>query len=718
MTTIAQLPAASSVGAGDLLPISQGGLLYSATVSQLTADLQPVINVPSGELLGRVSIGAGEPESVTVGNGLTLSSGAVVATGADHAGFPVQAALGLSDDVVINASTGPGLLPVTALRGLFSAGSGVSIDTNGTIAVTVSSIAGPEGPEGPAGPQGPTGPAGPAGSMGAGLVGPAVGTSTSSVGASDYVPLWQNGALAWIPYGQLLAGQTIDELPAAAPVSDSDELLVAQGGNALSMQTFGSVWNYVQGKLPSVQASVVELTADTVLDSTTHNNRLLVASVPVTLTANFENTGPGFICTLINLSAGVVTMGTGISSGSGGTVLPPGAATTLTGISYSGGSLVWWSGIVPNAPTITVGTIGTVSADTAFVVGGGIFNDAPLALDYSTDGGTSWSAAATPVISASAYSFTISGLAAGIYTIQVRDHGNTAVLGVSNSFAVQAPTVTINAVPGTVALNVALDPSGTVSPASSAVQIGLSASATVAPTSWVAANVSDGVWSGSLTPAIAGTMYVWVQQVSNTSVEAVSAAISVVQASLSVSAPAIGMVGDALAVTGNVAPVSDAVNIQLAVSDSAAPTSGWTAAVNSGGSITGSLTPAAVGTYYVWAQDPESGLTAVSAAVTVNAAAAVTLGFNNPGGTYPHGSGTIGLNGSISPAQAASVQISLSTSNSTVPTDGWQAASVIDSNTLWAVFYTTPAAAGNYYIWAQTTAGAATAVSDFTISVT
>ncbi len=718
MTTIAQLPAASAVGAGDLLPVSQDGLVYAATVAQLTAGLQTVISVPSGALLGRESVGAGEPETIALGTGLALSSGAVAATGADHAGFPVQAALVLSDDLVINNATGPGLLPVAALRGLFSAGEGISIGADGTVAVTVSAIAGPVGTAGPAGPQGEVGPAGPAGPAGAGLTGPAVGSTTSNVGTFDYVPLWQNGALAWIPYGQLLAGQTIDELPAAAPVADGDELLVAQGGNSLSVQTFGAVWNYVQGKLPSVQAGVVELNANTVLDSTTHNNRLLVASAPLTLTANFENTGPGFACTLINLSAGAVTMGTGITSGSGSVTLPPGAETTLVGISYSGGSLVWWSGIVPNAPTITVGTIAAPGANTAFVVSGGIFNDAPLALDYSTDGGTNWVAAASPVISANAYSFTIPGMVPGTYAIKVRDHGNVAVIGVSNSFTVQAPIVTINAVAAAVMVNAALAVSGTLSPAGSPVRIGLSASASVAPASWGAATVTGGSWSGSLTPSATGTVYVWVQQTNDTAVEAVSAAISVVQASLSVTAPASGTAGMALAITGSVVPVGDAVNIQLAASNSTVPASGWVAATNNAGSVSGALTPLAAGTYYAWAQDTASGLNAVSGAITVSASAAVTYGFNNPGGSYAHGTGTIGLNGSISPALAVATQVALSTSNSVAPTSGWQAASIIDSNALWAAYCTTPATAGDYYVWVQTSAGTDTAVSSFTISVT
>jgi len=521
-----------------------------------------------------------------------------------------------------------------------------------------------------------------------------------------------------MPYGQLLGGQTIDELPAAGPVGDSDELLVAQGGNSLSVQSFGAIWTYVQKKLPSVQAGVVELTANTVLDATEHNNRLLVASSPITLTANFANMGAGFSCTLVNLAAGPVTMGTGISSGSGSTSLPPGASTTLIGISYSGGSLVWWSGIVPNAPTITIGSVVTPGLSTSFVVSGGIFNDAPTALDYSTNGGTSWMAALSPVITNNAYSFTVPGLGAGTYTVRVRDHNNVAVIGVSNSFTIAPATIGISGLSGTIMLGSLIEVSGVVSPGSSAVEIGLSSSATVAPVSWVNAVVSAGTWSGSLTPAAAGTVYVWAQQTAATSVHAVSAAISVVAASLSVTAPGTGAAGTALMVTGTVSPASDTVNVQLAGQNTVAPTSGWTGATNTAGSFTGALTPASGGTYYVWAQDATSGITAVSAAIAVSAASALTYGFNNPGGSYVHGVSTIPLNGAITPAQGVATQVALSTSNSVVPSSGWETASVIYSNSLWAIYYTTPAAAGTYYVWVQTTAGANSAVSSFTIPVT
>jgi hypothetical protein len=717
MTTIAQLPTVGTVGSSDLLALSQAGLLYSASVSQLTANLQTVISVPMGDLLGRQSTGAGAPEAISVGTGLVLGGGSLSADGADHAGFPVQAALALSDDIVISAEGAPALLPMAALRGLFSAGNGVAIDGNGVITVTVSSLAGPAGPQGAAGPAGPSGAVGAPGPAGAGLTGPQAGNSASSIGASDYVALWQNGGLAWMTYGQFLGGQTINQLPAAGPAADSDELLVAQGGNTLSTQSFGAIWTYVQGKLPSVQQGVVELTSNTVLDATEHNDRILVASSALTLTANFNNTGPGFFCTLINLAPGPITMGTGISSGSGSTTLPPGAATTLLGFSYSGGSLVWWSGVVPNAPTLTVASISAPAANTAFSVSGGVFNDAPTALDYSVDGGVTWVAATGLVITTNAYSFSAAGLAPGTYATRVRDHGNVAVIGVSNSFTVVAPSLSIAALPLTAPLGKPIAVSGAVSPASNAVQVGLSGSATGAPTVWVSAGVAAGVWMASLTPSAAGTVYVWAQQVAAPAVTAVSGAITVVAASLTIAAPAAGVAGTALTVSGSVAPVGDAVNVQLASQNTAVPTTGWSAATNSGGVYSAALTPAAAGTYYAWAQDPATGLSNVSAAIAVTAGAALSYGVNNPGGSYVHGVSTIPLNGAITPAQNVPTQVALSTSGTVVPSAGWEAASVIYGNALWAVYYPTPAVAGTYYVWVENTAGGSPTVSSFTIAV-
>ncbi len=717
MTTIVQLPPASSVGAGDLLPLSQAGTLCAATVAQLVAGTQPALTVPSGELLGRVSLGAGGPEPIAVGTGLALGAGTLAADGLDHGGFPVLAALSLAEEVVVNAEGAPGLLPVTALRGVFAAGNGVTIDAAGTIGVTVSELTGPAGPPGPAGAVGPQGPQGMPGPAGPGLAGAAAGGAANAVGAADYVALWQNGALAWIPYRQFLGGQSIDELAAAGPALDSDELLVAQGGGVLAAQSFGGLWSYVENKLPGALAPVVELTGDTVLDATAHNNRLLVVSAPLTLSASFASLGAGFGCTVINLSAGAVTMGAGIRSGSGAVSLAPGASAMLYGLSYSGGSLVWWNGLGASTPAITVNSINAPAPGAGFVVGGGIFNDAPAALDYSVDGGATWSAAPSPVITANAYSFTAGGLSAGTYAVRVRDHGNPAVLAVSNAFSITAPAIALGALPVTVTSGNVLSVVGSVSPAGSAVVAGLSASATTPPVNWVNAVVMGAGWTANLTPLAAGMCYVWARQEADAAVVAVSAALSVVTATLTVSAPATGVAGAVLSVTGTVSPTADAVTVALATQNTTAPGSGWVAATTSGGAFAVSLTPGTAGSYYVWAQDAATGLFAVSGAIVVAASASVSYGINNPGGSYVHGVGTIALSGGVSPAQAAPTQVALSVSGSVAPVSGWQAASNVDNNAMWTVYYPTPALPGSYYVWVETASGQDMAVSSFTLTV-
>jgi hypothetical protein len=365
-----------------------------------------------------------------------------------------------------------------------------------------------------------------------------------------------------------------------------------------------------------------------------------------------------------------------------------------------------------------VGTIATPAPETPFAVVGGIFNDAPTALDYSTDGGVTWVAAANPVITANAYSFTAAGLAPGTYAVRVRDHADVAVLGVSNSFTISQPSLSLNALPATIGLGSGLALAGSVAPGNVAVQVGLSTSSSVAPSGWVNAVVSNGAWTAALTPAAAGTYYVWAEQTETPAVVAISSAVAVVAASIAVSAPSAGTAGTALSVSGTVSPAGDAVNVQLATQNLTVPTTGWSQATNVAGVFSASLTPAQGGTYYAWAQDAASGVSGVSAAIAVSAAPAVTYGINNPGGTYVHGSGTIGLNGAVSPAQAIGTQVALSTSNSVVPTSGWQTASLVYGNALWAVYCATPATPGSYYVWVETIAGASAVVSSFTITVT
>ena len=75
MPTINQLPTAAAAADDDLLPVSQGGKLLSATRAQLVAGLQPNLAVLSGALMGRVSPGLGAPESIGIGANLRLAGG-------------------------------------------------------------------------------------------------------------------------------------------------------------------------------------------------------------------------------------------------------------------------------------------------------------------------------------------------------------------------------------------------------------------------------------------------------------------------------------------------------------------------------------------------------------------------------------------------------------------------------------------------------------------
>ncbi|MCW8308857.1 collagen-like protein [Acidiphilium sp. PA] len=527
MTTIPQLPTATTVGLTDLLPLSQDGTLYAASVDQITAGLQTEIVLPTGDVLGRASAGTGMPEALSLGAGLALAATTLQANGTDHLGFGLLGSFSTDAEVVVNAAGAPSRLPMSLLRGLFSAGAGIALDSNGTFSVTAGEIAGPAGPQGPAGAAGPQGVAGPVGPSGAGLLAPGSNNAASTIAGSDYIAIWQNGANAWITYQQLIGGQTIDQLPAAGPASDSDQLLVAQGGNALASQSFAAIWTYVGKKIPTMRAGVVELTSNTVLDATNHNQRVLVVSQPLVLSANFTNMGSGFSCRVINLSGGIVTMGVGIVSGTGSSVLPPGASANIVGLTYSGGSIVWWNGVAPTSPTITVAAISAPAPNTAFTVSGGLFDDTPAALDYSFDG-SHWTAAVTPTIDATSYSFQVPGVAAGTYTIMVRDHANTAVVGTSPPFTITAAAITVGTLATSVTVGSAISVTGTVAPSGVAVQVGLSTSRTVAPTAYVSANVSGASWSASLpTGSTAGTYYVWAEQTNDISIQVVSGAIVV-----------------------------------------------------------------------------------------------------------------------------------------------------------------------------------------------
>ena len=307
----------------------------------------------------------------------------------------------------------------------------------------------------------------------------------------------------------LLSGETVDQLQAASVATDTDQIAVDQGGAALVRQTMAAIWSYIEAKLPIATQRVVELTTNTVLDATAHNDAILVCSQPLTLSANFANMGSGFACDVLNLSTGVVTMGTGITVGSGQPTLAPQMAARLVAVTYSAGNLVFWAGSQAAAATTSGGS--TVSSGGSTVSSGGS--------TVSSGGSTVSSGGSTVSSGGSTVSSGGSSVTSG---------GSSTSGGVTVAF-VTAPSGSYTPGQTGVPVNATLNP-GT---AASGLQFGFSTSVTVAPTAWTAGVLvntqSSGAtfWGTYLTmPSTAGTYYCWVQAIGGAAA-AVGAAIVV-----------------------------------------------------------------------------------------------------------------------------------------------------------------------------------------------
>src|SRR3954464_224503 len=200
MPTISQLAAATSISISDALPISQGGTARSASIGSLLASTQPMIVVPTGSLLGRTSLGAGSPEQVSLGLGVGLSNGTLIANGLDHAGFPAISDFAADAEFVICNQGTPMLMQASLLRGLFSAGQNVAIAADGTISASAASTT----PE----------------------VGGAVSDLqvVNALSVQGLVTVSHAGSNSAISYANFLGGITIDQAQAAGSANDADTI--------------------------------------------------------------------------------------------------------------------------------------------------------------------------------------------------------------------------------------------------------------------------------------------------------------------------------------------------------------------------------------------------------------------------------------------------------------------------------------------------------------
>lgn len=384
MPTISQLPPVTQVTAADEVPLSQAGLTRSVSLGTLLSATQPAILTGTGTLLGRTSLGPGGPEPVSIGSGLVLSGDTLAATGADHAGFALQESLLPSDQLVLSSSGQPKLLQMTALRGLFTAGSNVAIDPGGTISATAAG----------------------------GTTDITALPSTATAGSQDLLAISQAGVDHAIPYASLINGQTIDAAQPAAAAQDSDTLWVAQGNSTMVRQSLSALWVWIAGKLPGAKQPVVELSADTALDTTVHNGRILVCSQPLSLQAVAANMGSGFVCDVLNMSGGAVTLGGGIITSSGSALLPPSQAATIRCVTYSSGTVVYATlstlgGTTSPPATVTGLSVGSTISRSVALAWLPAVGASSYVIQYRAQGTTDWLLACSGV---TAVSYTVGGL--------------------------------------------------------------------------------------------------------------------------------------------------------------------------------------------------------------------------------------------------------------------------------------------------------------------
>ena len=274
MPTISQLPSAGSVSASDLIPISQGGSAHSVSVGALLAQTQPAIIVDPPSLLGRFSIGPGGPDTVSLGDGLLLNDGTLTSSSFNLAALPIQAVLSPTDQIVVNSDGASQLVEANQLRSLFTAGANVTIDTNGVISSS---------------------------GVGGGTIYSLTALpSVTTLASQDLVGISQDGQDHTITYGNFLDGLTIDAAQPAQVASNSNSFWVAQTSNLMVRQTFSALWSWIASNLSLWKRTVIELTANTALSGTLHNNAILVCSSPITISAVAGAMASGFSCDLIN----------------------------------------------------------------------------------------------------------------------------------------------------------------------------------------------------------------------------------------------------------------------------------------------------------------------------------------------------------------------------------------------------------------------------------
>jgi hypothetical protein len=618
MPTIDQLPSLSAVYPADEIPLSHGGAAQSISVGTLLSGVQPAIQAPAGTLLGRVSLGPGGPEPISVGTGLGLQSSVLNATGADHADFPSQTVLEPSDQAVVSSGGSPMLLDLSLLRGLFSAGSNIAIDSAGTISATGGSTS--------------SGVSGASYSIGSLPV-------VTTISTGDLVGISQGGTADSITYQNFLNGLTINEAQPAAAASNSDTTWVAQSSDTMVCQSFSAIWAWIVANQPSYKLPIVEIITNTTLDGTVHNGRILVCSQPVTLTPVFANMGSGFTCSVINLSGANVAFGVGIVSSSGGSVLPADLSCTMQGLTYSGGSVIYASisgsvaegtQAIPGIVTgIVITGVSSSGISLAWVAPISVGTATNYTVQYQMSGAADWITASSAVVGTN---YSISNLQPSTTYDLVVFAANFAGFSPSSGVVTGATVATMGVVPGQVTGVTANTPtSATLSLTWSAPSVGttpISYTIDYRPsgtTSWTAYASGVSSMPTSVIGLSSSTSYDFQVFASNAlgagapsvviSQSTATAGTSVTALSWNVAPSGSYTHGNgSIGVNAHVTPSSTAVQFGFSTSSTAPPTS-WIPASYVNTDLWGAYvnTPAITGTWYAWVEGNDGSLPTVYA---------------------------------------------------------------------------------------------------------
>ena len=615
MPLISQLPVAIGLAASDAVPVSQSGVARAVSVGNLLGGTQPAILASSGTLLGRRSLGTGGPEEIALGSGLTLNDGTL----------DIGEGMFASLETIESVSQGGRLVAVEdgrlkavapgVMQASYTAGEHIEIDSTGVI-----SAIWPEGTSS-------------ASSSNWGIG--ATGTATlTSVAVDDLLPVLHKGTLGAVTYGQLLNGRTVSQLEPAEEVNDGDLILVSQDGSVMARQNFSAIWQWVSEKLVSVRLPIVELTADTTLDTTVHNGRVLVCTAPVTITPVLMNIGSGFHCEIVNLSSGDVSLAYLIVTAAGGAAVSAGAAATVRSMSCSLGTILYASGFGSSVNSAVPGKVMNLRQTAILTSTVSVAWDAPpsdsailgYALETRQVGTASWTIRGDGI---TATSFTIVDLVPGLsYEVVVMASNSAGRGALSSVLNVSVPVGQL--APGMV--------TGLLATPQSASSVSLSWSAPTsggAPTSYTVQYRASGAssWSHSipnivtvtlvvsdLTPATTFDFRVYAmndggagpptESAVATTFPLAGAVASIVWNLVPVGAYSSG--GGSLGVNARVQPADASIRFGFSTSSVLGPVA-WTAGIHVNTDFWAAYvpTPSASGTWYAWAQGLDGSATIV-----------------------------------------------------------------------------------------------------------